>query len=1139
MQNDVVLGQPGERWGKYELISRLGQGGMGEVFLARQMGPSGFVRNVVIKRVLPHLGMNERFTWMFLQEARLTARLEHPNIVQIVELDEQGGEYFLVMEYIHGLQLGDVIEQLPGKPPPGLGTFVVREVCRALFHAYDHRSADGTPLGLVHRDVSPSNIMLGFAGSVKLLDFGVAKAAQSLELTDTGELKGKLAFMAPERVLGQEGDHRADLFSAGVVLYQALTGQRLFNVASPIELMERHRAPPPPPSTLNPSVPPALDRICLQALDHDPERRFATGAVMADALDDVLFDLKWGSGQLVSLLRELEPERARAGPPGSATQPTLPQGDASPPQPRTPSPSPGRTPTVSPIGAVATAARRARWRWIAVAAGIFMLLSLYPILHVMRQHRAVPTVQSLAASKTPRRSVVVLGFKNLSGTAQLSWLSTALSEMLVSELVLGGRLRVPNGEDVARMKRELGLGDADSLSAESLAGIRRNLGADLVLLGSYTALESASPRPLRIDLRVQDTGTAETVATVTLRGTEAELFKLVDRAGDNLRQHLGVPLTTESERRPAHGVLPANLEAARYYSEGLQHLRIDDAPTARELLEKAVAADPQQALSHATLAQALGRLGYDLRAQEEAKRALALAQETSLSPEERLSVEAIAFSLRHEWAKAIEKYQALYDFFPDNLDYGLRLADALQKNRRGSDATKVLAELRRRPAPERDDPRLDLLEASLSQEMERRAALSATARAKAEARGALLLVAAAQTQEAGARARMGQCAQVGELTASARRICVQAGDLAGALLALGISTDCLDGEPALSMKRELLQMAEKLGDRRALAEALSDVADSAGQMGRWDEARPAFQRALAIDRELDNRGRAGIHRTNFADALLSQGRLVDALKLSDEALADQRATGHGSRLALALGMHAEILWRMGDVATATQNLTEALAEARAVGDRKVVYEYLPLQAGMLETQGKLAEAQKSASEWLRSTEELKVPGYAAHASLCLASLDLDHGNAGGAETRVRQVLQRFTNNEELVMSAQLVLMHALVRQGELDAAKQVLARAEAAPRPHNFDSLAEMLIARARLDAATGARGAARHALQSRLADARRAHYVLLKLRLRRLLAELGGVAASTTAETAEERGFTLIVRSPQPLGPWACHGPR
>jgi hypothetical protein len=300
--------------GEYELLDKLGQGGMGEVWKARQRGPSGFSRTVVIKRILPHLSDDPRFIDMFLSEARLTAQLQHPNIVQVLNLGHDPSGYFIAIEHVAGQPLSKVIGALDDKqaPPVGLGPFVIRDVCRALSYAWELIGDDGKPLELVHRDVSPANVMVGYNGLSKLLDFGVAKAlAHTTELnagTQTGVLKGKLWYMAPERIAGEPFDHRADLFSAGVMLHEALTGERLFAANSVSEMVAMMRSPVPPPSHLNPEVPRALDEIVLRAIHVDPARRFASGREMAAELDVVLFALKWGAGEQAALMRQLFPD---------------------------------------------------------------------------------------------------------------------------------------------------------------------------------------------------------------------------------------------------------------------------------------------------------------------------------------------------------------------------------------------------------------------------------------------------------------------------------------------------------------------------------------------------------------------------------------------------------------------------------------------------------------------------------------------------------------------------------------------------------------------------------------------------------------------------------------------------------------
>jgi hypothetical protein len=305
--------QAPQRFGKYLLVERLGRGGMAEVWKAKILGPAGFQRTLVVKRILPHLAEDPHFVQMFVSEARLSARLSHANIVHVYELGDVDGEYFICMEYVRGRDLVSVMRAhlMRSIPPPGLGAFVVREVCRAL--AYAHALADdqGRPLRLIHRDVSPSNVMLAFDGSVKLVDFGIAKALSEVgeNKTATGTLKGKFSYMSPEQVDGKEIDHRTDLFAAGIMLHEVLTGRRLFRGQTDLQTIAMVReAPIQPPSAFNPQVPAELDRICMKALARSLDDRYQRCDEVAFELDAVVHQLKWGTDRVAGMLRELFPD---------------------------------------------------------------------------------------------------------------------------------------------------------------------------------------------------------------------------------------------------------------------------------------------------------------------------------------------------------------------------------------------------------------------------------------------------------------------------------------------------------------------------------------------------------------------------------------------------------------------------------------------------------------------------------------------------------------------------------------------------------------------------------------------------------------------------------------------------------------
>ncbi|HEV8321086.1 MAG TPA: protein kinase [Myxococcota bacterium] len=276
------------RIGQYDVVRRLAYGGMAEVLLGRLCGADGFRKDVVIKRVLPHLASNAEFITMFRDEARITARLHHGNIVQVLEFAEADGPYYLALEYVHGTTLGNILHAL-WRNGAKLGVPEVAhvgiEVARALDYAHRKLGDDGSLLEIVHRDVSPSNVLVSVEGEVKLADFGIARARQRLSPTQAGHVKGKFAYMAPEALTQGKVDARSDLFALGAVLFEALTNTPAFraeNEAQTIHHVLTYEVPPP--STLNPEVPPRLDEIVLSLMQRDPARRPARGLEVVEAL---------------------------------------------------------------------------------------------------------------------------------------------------------------------------------------------------------------------------------------------------------------------------------------------------------------------------------------------------------------------------------------------------------------------------------------------------------------------------------------------------------------------------------------------------------------------------------------------------------------------------------------------------------------------------------------------------------------------------------------------------------------------------------------------------------------------------------------------------------------------------------------
>ena len=364
----------GKRFGRYTLLRPIGRGGMAEVWKAKIHGAQNFQRLVVVKRILPHLSSDPEFVGMFTAEAMLSAQLNHPNIVQVFEFSEVEGEHYLAMEFVQGINVGEILKQLGRVPVPlGMAAHIVREVSSALDYAHALTDEDGRPLSIIHRDVSPSNVMIGFDGAVKLVDFGVAKALrQSGEDTRTGALKGKVSYMSPEAVDGEfELDGRTDIFAAGVLLFELLTGRRLFKGQDDLKTIALIRTcKVDPPSQFRDDVPPELDRIVKKALERDRDARYQTAGALAADLTQVVNPLQWDVGKNARFLRS---RGLRAPLPGDS-QPVLapmPLRDSSPETLKVTvverkRPSSTSLPVLSP----------GRWRWVAGLGGLGAIVAL-------------------------------------------------------------------------------------------------------------------------------------------------------------------------------------------------------------------------------------------------------------------------------------------------------------------------------------------------------------------------------------------------------------------------------------------------------------------------------------------------------------------------------------------------------------------------------------------------------------------------------------------------------------------------------------------------------------------------------------------------------------------------------------------
>jgi len=302
------------RFGKYDLLAHLATGGMADIFLAKIHGESGFEKLVVVKRLLDKLALDPEYVEMFLDEARINARLSHTNVVQVLELGKVDGMYFMAMEYVSGLsvaQIGKLTTQRLGAVPQEVAAGVVAQACAGLHYAHEKKLPDGTPLGVIHRDISPQNLILTVEGVVKVVDFGIAKAEGRATQTRAGIIKGKFAYMAPEQCVGDPIDRRADVFALGIVLFELCTSRRLFKRENTYRTYEAiTNCDVPDPRGINPSIALEVAQVIKRALTKLPSDRYQTAEEMQEALERAMqrSQLRGSSTALAAFLERVFPE---------------------------------------------------------------------------------------------------------------------------------------------------------------------------------------------------------------------------------------------------------------------------------------------------------------------------------------------------------------------------------------------------------------------------------------------------------------------------------------------------------------------------------------------------------------------------------------------------------------------------------------------------------------------------------------------------------------------------------------------------------------------------------------------------------------------------------------------------------------
>ncbi len=1071
---------------RFEIVRWIASGGMGDVYEAwdRELGEC-----VAVKTIRQEIASDRQAMDRFRREISLARKVTHPGVCRIFDVffhaagdtptgggPSDGATAFLTMELLDGPTLAQHLSEA-GPMSAAEAWPLVRQMAGALAAAHE--------VGVVHRDFKPSNVLLvgGSRGLRAVVsDFGLARESElkGVEVTAPGEVLGSPAYMAPEQATGGEITTATDVYSLGVVIFQMVTGRLPFEAASPLAtLIQRVKEDPPRPSTLVSDLDPRWETAILKSMARDPKDRFVDAAEVEAAL----------------------------------------------------------TPAVP--GSLRSRRLRRRLRWVEGSLVVFLVVAAVAHLPIFRRS---PVIEAASPAVTGSRfSVAVLGFKNLSGREDADWLATAMTELLATELATAESLRAVPGENVARMKLELAVQVTDGLAADTLHTIGQHLNTHFVVLGSYLATGAGAGNQLRLDLRIQDTATGETIATLSETATEAGLLGLIGRMGAELRQALGLDPSAPAEGGLIEGAaLPSNSVAARFYAQGLAELRSFRALAARDLLRRAISADPDYALAYASLAEALGTLGYDAEAMEQIATAFELS--AGLPREERLQVEGQYHERMLAWDRTIEIYQTLAEDYPDSLEYGLDLVRAQIRGDRRQDAGTTLERLRKLLPNIADDPRIDLLESELAWSLAQypRALETATrAVEKGRHHGARLLAARAQRFQGRALWRLGRLEEAVVAARESERALFKLGDLAGGAQALNlcgiVHYESGDLEAASTAYQQALQVFRQIGSRAGIDGVLNNQAIVLQIKGDLDGAASLYEETLEIAREQDDKTNLSIGLYNLALVRGLQGRKAVARQMHEEALALAREVENPYLVATRLIGIAGLDDDAGDLEAARRGYREAEGIMRRLENQDGVAYTVHRQARLDLAMGDLASTRRRLEEALAIREQIGGQARVLEVRLSLARLALEESDSETAAAGAREIAEAFADSalprEEAF--ARVNLVEASLAAGRRSAARAALDRVFELSRSVELVGLEVVATTmNARIMAADGRRDEALEMLDQALSKAVEIGRLDLQLEARMATGEIelqaGRAAAgrerlAAVAQDASARGLILL----------------
>ena len=771
-----------------------------------------------------------------------------------------------------------------------------------------------------------------------------------------------------------------------------------------------------------------------------------------------------------------------------------------------------------PEDSVAAVPAPSRWKFRTAISLIVIIAAmiLFTAPKISRKPSILGTGTQPQKNLNLRSSIAVLGFKNLSSHKDEDWLSTAITQMLSTELAGGDKTRIISEEIVARAKQDLRLKEKDSYARDTLRDLRTRLGSDYVVAGSYMALGDKNSGQVRMDLRLQETISGETLTSIAVSGKQSEIFDLVARAGREMRAKLGSTVPPEGDV-DWRTVLPSNPEAARLYSEGLAHMRVSENLPATDFLQKSLTIEPSFALGHAALADAWAALGYDARALASAQKALSLSN--GLPEDERMEIQGRYYELSHDWAGAVGVYRHLWQDFPDDLESGLKLAAAEMAAGNVNDAFGVLSNLRSLPAASGNDPRIDLTEASMaarSADYKRQQTLAEQAATKAQSSGTRLLLARAKLVQGWALDDQSQRKEAAEAYSTAQQIYEQAGDRDGTATALNDLGMVLQKQGDLAGARAKLEEAiidfRQIGDENGLGGALTNLGEVCRSEGNLAKAEGLYREALEIFRKVGRKDNEYAAMNNLGGVLYQRGDFRGARRLFENLLDVRQAAGDRLGVALAKTNLADALRVLGETDRAAGLYEQALTTLREIGDRSTAAAVALSLAKTMIVRIDFAAARRILRESLATNEEIGAKGDAALDRVMLSRVALLEGHPeqfdGSVDAAIDELKKEHRGADEI--EARALQAETLLAQGRTVEAQQALEKAKSIQAA---DWLARFHLdkAFARLESTKGNDTKARQTLATALTGAQETRCVVCQVEVRAALSQIEGDAITQT----------------------------